>query len=95
MWMESDGIKGHGSIFWFTARFKVPPSYAIPFSPWANMFKGFYALVVDDNESNRVILIDMLKVLFISSFECCIGIQLLTCKLYPCLKFKSSCRCCS
>lgn len=61
MWVDSDGIEGHGSTFLFTAKFHIPPSCSMPFSPRVDMFKDVLGLVVDDNETSRRILVDLLK----------------------------------
>lgn len=61
MWVESDGRESHGSTFWFTAKLKIPPSCDRVSTMRFDMFKGVRALVVDDNESSRAILVDLLK----------------------------------
>lgn len=65
MWVESDGREGHGSTFWFTTKFKIPPSCDRVSTMRFDIFKGVRALVVDDNESSRAMLVDLLKVTYI------------------------------
>lgn len=62
MWVESDGIEGHGSIFWFTARFNLSPPLSAQTSSRPGLFKDVRGLVVDDNETCRRILVDLMKV---------------------------------
>ena len=59
MWVESEG---KGSIFSFTANFHIPPACDLPSSLNLESLKGLSVLVVDDNNVNRAILVDMLKV---------------------------------
>ncbi|KAI5084877.1 hypothetical protein GOP47_0001046 [Adiantum capillus-veneris] len=60
MWVESDGIEDHGSTFWFTAKFRLVPSSNTERFPLP-VFKDVRGLVVDDNETNRRILVNLLK----------------------------------
>ncbi|MGB7023662.1 MAG: PAS domain S-box protein [Candidatus Acidiferrales bacterium] len=60
IWVESEPRKG--SMFHFTARLKVPEASFVPpevVEPGA--LRGLRALVVDDNETNRVILSELLS----------------------------------
>jgi signal transduction histidine kinase len=50
--------QGHGSVFWFTAPFKV--ASAEPVLEPADDLAGFRALVVDDNATNRKLLLRLL-----------------------------------
>ncbi|KAI5063146.1 hypothetical protein GOP47_0021693 [Adiantum capillus-veneris] len=59
MWMESDGVEGHGSTFWFTAKFCIPPASISP--PRKEIFKDILGLVVDDNRTCGRLLVDLLK----------------------------------
>ncbi len=60
MWLESE--QGKGSVFHFTARFRVAPASAQP-SPLAleAELQGLNVLIVDDNETNRRILCEMTR----------------------------------
>ncbi|MCO5558370.1 hypothetical protein L7F22_011951 [Adiantum nelumboides] len=60
MWVDSDGIEDHGSTFWFTARFRLSPSSNTE-SSLRPAFKDVRGLVVDDSETNRKILVSLLK----------------------------------
>lgn len=68
MWVESDGIEDHGSTFWFTARFRLSPSSSTLTSLRSVLFKDVRGLVVDDNETSRRILVDLMKVNTLSTF---------------------------
>ncbi len=59
IWLESE--PGHGSCFYFSAPFLVAdePAEAEPVTPAAAL-GGRKALVVDDQESNRIVLADLL-----------------------------------
>jgi CheY-like chemotaxis protein len=46
---------GEGSTFWFTARLRIQ-SHGVAESPSRTDLEGRYVLVVDDNETNRIIL---------------------------------------
>uniref|UniRef100_A0A7I4F5D3 histidine kinase n=1 Tax=Physcomitrium patens TaxID=3218 RepID=A0A7I4F5D3_PHYPA len=59
MWVESEG---KGSTFSFTANFHIPPACDLPSSLNVESLKNMHVLVVDDNNVNRNILVDMLKV---------------------------------
>jgi PAS domain S-box-containing protein len=57
--VESD--EGHGSEFWFTARLGIQPEEAqAEILPPANI-RGVHVLIVDDNATNREVLIIQLK----------------------------------
>ncbi|MCO5581908.1 hypothetical protein L7F22_035797 [Adiantum nelumboides] len=61
MWVESDGIEDHGSTFWFTAKFRIPPA-SITGSPSRKaFFKDMLGLVVDDNRTCGGILVNLLR----------------------------------
>lgn len=59
MWVESEG---RGSTFFFTANFHIPPACDLPTSLNVDGLKDISVLVVDDNNVNRAILVDLLKV---------------------------------
>ena len=64
---------GHGSEFWFTSRFqKQPPGKTAPQSLPASL-AGARALVVDDNPSNREIIVAQLKAWGLHSSEAADG----------------------
>jgi PAS domain S-box-containing protein len=59
IWVESE--LGRGSVFHFTIRFGLADSAAdAALAPDPGMIQGLPVLVVDDNETNRLILSDML-----------------------------------
>jgi hypothetical protein len=60
MWVES--AEGKGSTFHFTASFHIPPVCDLPSSLNMDRLKDISVLVVDDNNTNRAILVDLLKV---------------------------------
>jgi hypothetical protein len=60
MWVES--AEGNGSTFHFTASFHIPPVCDLPSSLNMDRLKDIPVLVVDDNNTNRAILVDLLKV---------------------------------
>jgi PAS domain S-box-containing protein len=62
MWVESDGVPGRGSTFHFTAQFGVRAGdrRCRPRAPVA--LEGLTALVADDNETNRMVLREMLSI---------------------------------
>ena len=51
-----ESTEGQGSTFWFTARIKLPDAGAAAASP-PTLLRGVRALVVDDNTTNREILL--------------------------------------
>ncbi len=59
MWVESEG---KGSTFHFTANFHIPPVCDLPSSLNVDRLKDIPVLVVDDNNTNRAILVNLLKV---------------------------------
>ncbi|KAH9546116.1 hypothetical protein CY35_12G078900 [Sphagnum magellanicum] len=59
MWVES--AEGKGSTFHFTASFHIPPVCDLPSSLNMDRLKDIPVLVVDDNNTNRAILVDLLK----------------------------------
>ncbi|HXG92791.1 MAG TPA: response regulator [Blastocatellia bacterium] len=60
IWLESE--EGHGSRFYFTARFQsLGPAPAPILRPPKMKFQGLKALIVDDNATNRRILEEMLR----------------------------------
>ena len=59
IWVESE--VGHGSVFHFTARFKHADSEGEPVAPVdPELIRDLPVLVVDDNQTNRLILKEML-----------------------------------
>jgi two-component system sensor histidine kinase/response regulator len=58
LWVESE--LGRGSKFHFTARFRPAGPLPISAAPRAESLDGLRVLVVDDNETNRLILREML-----------------------------------
>jgi hypothetical protein len=60
MWVES--AEGKGSTFHFTASFHIPPVCDLPSSLNVDRLKDIPVLVVDDNNTNRAILVNLLKV---------------------------------
>lgn len=59
IWLES--APGQGSTFYFTAKFPFIEMKTKPETGMPNNLKGVQVLVVDDNETNRIILQEMLK----------------------------------
>ncbi len=57
IWVESD--PGHGSCFHFTADFGVTGEH-LPVPPAADVLRGMSVLVVDDNATNRTVLMETL-----------------------------------
>jgi len=59
IWVESE--VGHGSVFHFTARFHHADSEGKPMAPFdPELLRDVPVLVVDDNQTNRLILKEML-----------------------------------
>ena len=58
IWVES--ALGRGSVFHFTARFGIAPVTPASVAPDDVVVEGLPALIVDDNETNRRILADLL-----------------------------------
>ncbi|MFZ6773568.1 PAS domain S-box protein [Undibacterium sp. SXout7W] len=54
-----DSVPEHGSTFWFTARFSLSKMLPVILMPRPDL-RGLRVLVVDDNETARVVLRDML-----------------------------------
>src|SRR5688500_7281576 len=54
-----ESVNGSGSTFWFTAELEAPqdPIPAIP--PVASLLENHHALIVDDNATNRKLLIHL------------------------------------
>ena len=59
IWTEAS--LGTGSVFYFTARFVVSDKRYIAVAPSADELKDLKTLIIDDNESNRQILSEMLS----------------------------------
>jgi len=58
LWLESE--PGVGSAFHFTIRFEPASAQPAPFYPDPKILSHAAILVVDDNETNRIILVEML-----------------------------------
>jgi two-component system sensor histidine kinase/response regulator len=58
LWLESE--PGVGSAFHFTIRFELASAQPAPFYPDPKILSHASILVVDDNETNRIILVEML-----------------------------------
>ena len=58
LWLESE--PGVGSAFHFTIRFELASAQPTPFYPDPKILSHASILVVDDNETNRIILVEML-----------------------------------
>jgi two-component system sensor histidine kinase/response regulator len=58
LWLESE--PGAGSAFHFTIRFEMASAQPAPFYPDPKILSHASILVVDDNETNRIILVEML-----------------------------------
>ena len=58
LWLESE--QGVGSAFHFTIRFEPASAQPAPFYPDPKILSHASILVVDDNETNRIILVEML-----------------------------------
>ena len=58
LWLESE--PGVGSAFHFTIRFEPASAQPAPFYPDPKILSHASILVVDDNETNRIILVEML-----------------------------------
>jgi two-component system sensor histidine kinase/response regulator len=56
-----DSRSGHGSTFWFTLPFGLAIDPAATRLPQTDLLTGLRVLVVDDNETNRVVLADQLS----------------------------------
>jgi signal transduction histidine kinase/DNA-binding response OmpR family regulator len=57
MWVESDGVPGHGTTFHFTIRAAAAPAPARPYLHAVQpQLDGKRLLIVDDNDTNRRIL---------------------------------------
>ena len=57
-----DSEPGHGSTFWFTLPFGRPAEgVVVAARPFHHLLEGVRALVVDDNDTNRLILHDQLR----------------------------------
>ncbi len=59
LWLESE--PGVGSAFHFTIRFETATAQPAPYYPDPKILSHASILVVDDNETNRIILLEMLK----------------------------------
>jgi CheY-like chemotaxis protein/HPt (histidine-containing phosphotransfer) domain-containing protein len=60
VWVQSQ--VGEGSTFHFTARFAIDQERARPIAPTAEIVRDLPVLVVDDNATNRLVLMEMLRV---------------------------------
>jgi two-component system sensor histidine kinase/response regulator len=61
IWVESAGVPGQGSTFHFTARFGVHSEIHQDRRGATIYLEGLPALVVDDNQTNRMVLREMLS----------------------------------
>jgi signal transduction histidine kinase/CheY-like chemotaxis protein/ligand-binding sensor domain-containing protein len=76
IWLESE--PGHGSCFYFSAPFPTAPEPANPAPPVAVMTTApKKALVVDDQEYNRIVLCDLLADLGYSAQSAATGVEAL------------------
>jgi len=74
--MGMNSSKGKGSLFWFTAQFGKQES--MPFLPGPHPMKDLRILVVDDNSTNREILIQYLGLWGAQGGSACGGQEALT-----------------
>lgn len=56
----AESVEGEGSLFWFTAHFRPATSSLLPVYPAPTSIKGQRVLVVDDNATNRKVLMGQL-----------------------------------
>src|SRR5688500_6625867 len=54
-----ESVNGRGSTFWFTAELEAPQEPIPAFPPVASLFENHHALIVDDNATNRNLLIHL------------------------------------
>jgi PAS domain S-box-containing protein len=61
--------EGEGSVFWFTAQFAPATGSSKPLSPALAAIKGRQVLVVDDNATNRKVLVGQLSLCGVGSMS--------------------------
>ena len=54
-----DSTPGRGSLFWFTAEFEAPQDFVPEISAEPSLLENHHALIVDDNATNRKLLIHL------------------------------------
>jgi signal transduction histidine kinase/PleD family two-component response regulator len=54
-----ESADGHGSTFWFTAEVEAPQDSLPPFMLTSSLLENHHALIVDDNATNRKLLIHL------------------------------------
>ena len=80
MWVESDGVSGHGTTFHFIIRARQAPFQpSIEYRDARTLLQDKRALIVDDNAANREILIHQTLAWGIIPYAVASGQEALTC----------------